>query len=179
MKHYLNTRIVVVLLFFGFSLNCFSQSLADAARNERNRQKGATSKVVVTSTAKSTSTPTEPSSNTTTTAAASTAAVKPLQVTDNKGRDEKYWRAAFETARADLKRAEAKLQVLDLQIKDLNTRVLRESDVYNREYRLGAQITAAQKEVEDTRKEAEQAKKKLADLEDELRRSGGLPGWAR
>ena len=111
--------------------------------------------------------------------AASNSAAKPVAVTDNKGRDEKYWRTTFQKARDDLKRAEARVEILDLRVKDLNTQLLRRSDMYNRENRLGPEIAAAQKDLEDARKEAEQAKKKITDLEDELRRSGGPAGWGR
>ena len=78
-----------------------------------------------------------------------------------------------------MKRAEEKAQLLDLRVKDLNSQLLNRSDIYNRENQLGPQITAAQMQLEDARVEAEQAKKKVTDLEDELRRAGGPPGWAR
>jgi len=43
----------------------------------------------------------------------------------------------------------------------------------------GARINARNAELESMRQEVEQARRKIADLEQELRRSGGLPGWAR
>ena len=110
---------------------------------------------------------------------ASGAAVKPVVPTDNQGRDEKFWRAAFQQARDELRRAEEKAAVLDLRLKELNTQMLRQSDVYNREYRLGPEIVSTQKQLEAERQTVEQAKKKLSDLEQDLRKSGGLPGWAR
>ena len=58
-------------------------------------------------------------------------------------------------------------------------RLLQLSSFYNREYRLGPELTAAQNELEAAKKDAEQANKKVSDLEDELRRSGGPAGWAR
>ena len=107
------------------------------------------------------------------------AAIPTLGPTDNKGRDEKYWRAEFQKARNDAKAAEDKVQVLDLKIKDLNTQLLRQRNVYNRENRLGPEIADTQKQLDEARKQADEAKKKITDLEDELRRSGGPPGWAR
>ena len=71
------------------------------------------------------------------------------------------------------------IQFLDLKIKQLNTDMLQYSSFYNREYRLGPDIAATQKELEDARKESELANKKIIDLEDELRKSGGPAGWAR
>lgn len=171
-------RIGLLLLVLTFALDCFAQSLADVARKERERQRAAHSKVVVTGTG-TTATIAPTSSAKPAPPTASNSAAKPVAVTDNKGRDEKYWRTTFQKARDDLKRAEARVEILDLRVKDLNTQLLRRSDIYNRENRLGPEIAAAQKDLEDARKEAEQAKKKITDLEDELRRSGGPAGWGR
>ena len=186
--------ILFILLLLAFALDCSAQTLADAARQERERQKRLHGPVVV-----ARGTPTTTTASTASTAAAvvvargtptttaastaSTAAVVapagPAGPTDNKGRDEKYWRAQFQKARDDFKKAEERVQLLDLKVKELNTQVLRQSDVYNREYRLGPEIADAQKQLDESRKAVDQAKKKITDLEDELRRSGGLPGWAR
>jgi len=146
---------VLSFLLMAFALDCSAQTLADVARKERERQKRVHSPVVVATGA------------------------TPAGPTDNKGRDEKYWRAQFQKARDEVKKAEEKAQLLDLRLKDLNTQLLRQSDIYAREYRLGPEIADTQKQLDEARKEVDQAKKKLTDLEDELRRSGGLPGWAR
>lgn len=165
--------LVMMTLLFPFATSALAQSIADAARRERDRQKAAKSTVVVVGNGTRTATmPADSPSNNAT-------AVKPVVPTDGQGRDEKYWRGAFQQARDNLRRAEDRVSVLDLRLKELNTEVLRQSDVYNREYRLGPEIVSTQKQLEDARRAAEQAKKKVADLEEELRRSGGLPGWAR
>ena len=182
MKHFgLSSLGIFALLILTFSLDCFAQSVADVARKERERHKSTKSTIVVTGSGTSAtaspsttrSTPAEP------TAASTTSAAKPSELIDNKGRNETFWRAAFQRARDDVKRAEARAQLLDLKLKDLNTQLLRQSEVYNRENRIGLEITTTQKELEDARKEVEQAKKKIGDLEEELRRSGGPAGWAR
>jgi len=173
--------IVHSLLLAAFALDCSAQTLADVARRERERQQRVHSAVVIANGV----TTTTAASTSSTAAAASTAPAtspteaKPAGPTDNKGHDEKYWRTQFQKARADLKAAEDKTQVLDLKIKELNTQLLRQSDVYNRENRLGPEITDAQKQQDEARKQVDQAKKKITDLEDELRRSGGPAGWAR
>lgn len=168
------SRIILTsLLLLAFALDCSAQTLADAARQERQRQKRLHSPVVV---ARGTPTTTAASTGST---AAVVAPAAPAGPTDNKGRDEKYWRAQFQKARDDVKKADERVQLLDLKVKELNTQILRQSDVYNREYRLGPEIADAQKQLDESRKAADQAKKKISDLEDELRRSGGLPGWAR
>jgi hypothetical protein len=103
---------------------------------------------------------------------------KPKGPTDNKGRDEKYWREAFDKARQALKRSEDKLRLLDLKMTDLSSQLLRES-VYTREMELRAEIAQTTKDQVAARAEVAVSQQKIRDLEDELRRSGGLPGWAR
>jgi hypothetical protein len=103
---------------------------------------------------------------------------KPSGPTDNKGRDEKYWREAFDKARQALKRSEDKLRLLDLKMTDLSSQLLRES-VYSREMALRAEIDKTTKDQALARADVAVSQQKIRDLEDELRRSGGLPGWAR
>ena len=170
---------IVGVFVFTLAANSFAQSLADIARKERQRQQTTKSKVVVRGVGGSNTTTVQTSPSTQATAGNASAAPKPVTPTDSKGRDEQFWRTAFQNARDDLRRAEQKVQILDLRLKELNTQLLQQSDIYNRENRIGAETTATQKAMDDARKELDQAKKKIADLEEELRKSGGPPGWAR
>jgi hypothetical protein len=172
--------VIVILLIF--TVSSFGQSLAEIAKRERERQKGAKTKVVVTNnesvaaaSAPVKTPPTAPAA----TQAEPSAAAKPTGPTDNQGHDETYWRALFQSARDDAKRAQDRAVVLDLRVKDLNTQLLRQSDVYNRENRIGPEMAAAQKDLDDARKEAAAAQQKIMDLEDQLRKSGGPAGWSR
>jgi len=149
------------------------QSLADAARKERDRQKQLKSVVVVNQGATAVTT-----AGTGSTLAAPQV-VKAPELKDNNGRNEKYWRERFQKARDDAKRAEDRVTLLDAKVKELNTALLQRSDIYNREYRLGPEITQAQKDLEDARKADDEAKQRLTDLEDELHKAGGPAGWAR
>jgi hypothetical protein len=153
-----------------------AQSLADAARKERARQKEVQKEVKSTVTTFSAQ---GAATTTTTTTSSTTQEVKPFELKDNNGNNEKYWRKQFDEARADLKRAEDKVQVLNEKIKGLNTAILNRSDIYNRENVLGAEVTKNQKELEDAQKDVEKARQKISDLEDELRKAGGPAGWAR
>jgi hypothetical protein len=170
---------IVVLFVLTLAANTFAQSVADLARKERERQQTSKSKVVIRGVGGSNATTVQTSPSSSSTAGTASAMPKPITTTDSKGRDEQFWRTAFQNARADLKRAEAKVQILDLRLKELNTQLLQQSDVFNRENRIGAETTAAQKAMEDARKELDQARKKITDLEEEFRKSGGPPGWAR
>jgi chromosome segregation ATPase len=174
---------VYILVLAAFALDCSAQTLADVARRERERKQNLHSTVVIVNgaatTAAASTSSTSSSASSAAAPSAASAAQKPAGPTDNKGHDEKYWRTQFQKARADLKAAEDKAQLLDLKMKDLNTQLLRQSDVYNRENRLGPELTDTQKQLDDARKQVDQAKQKITDLEDELRRSGGPPGWSR
>jgi hypothetical protein len=173
-------NLVLVALFFASAANSFSQSVVETAKKERARQQAVNSKVVVTSNTRTANS--IESGSTANASAASTQtkpAEKPAGIVDKNGHDEKFWRAAFQKARDDAQRTAARVELLDLKIKQLNTQLLQDSTIYNRENVIGAELTTAQKDLEQARKEADLAKKKISDLEDELRRAGGPAGWAR
>ena len=173
---------LLILVLFTSVLSSFAQSVADVARKERQRQQSTKSRVLVNANVAMPTTASTPATNTTAPAATATPATspaKPGELTDRNGRTERFWREAFDKARADLKRAEARVELLDLKVKQINTDMLQYSNFYNRENRLGVELTAAKNDLENARKELEQARKKLSDLEEELRRSGGPAGWAR
>ena len=167
--------IVLLCVFCSFPIAGSAQSpLADAARRERARQKAVHSSVTFTGVAATTpvTTPSGVSS-------VPAPVVKPFVMTDNNGHDEKYWRERFDKARADLKSAEDHVQLLDNQVKGLNTAFLTRNDIYDKENTLGPEISDGQKQLEDARNPVEQVKQKISDLEDELHRAGGPAGWAR
>ena len=166
---------VLLCVFCSFPIVGSAQSpLADAARRERARQKAVHSSVTFTGVAATTSV-TTPSG----VSSVPAPVVKPFVMTDNNGHDEKYWRERFDKARADLKGAEDHVQLLDNQVKGLNTALLTRSDIYNKENTLGPEISDGQKQLDDARSQVEQARQKITDLEDELHRAGGPAGWAR
>ncbi len=167
---------VAVCLLCCISLNCFGQSLADIAKKERERQKQTQTKTVIVESGVATTTTAGTASTTSTIAAP---ALKPGEMRDNKGHDEKYWRDRFQQAKNDAKRADARAQLLENKMKELNTQLLNRSDIYNRETVVGKELADAQTQLDVAHKEADQANQKIADLEDELHRAGGPPGWAR
>ncbi len=156
----------------------YGQTLADVARQERARKKALESKIVINETS-------APAGKTVTTAAATdkpivTAATPtaPKGPVDNKGRDETYWRTTFQNARQGLKRAEDRAKLLDVKLTDLNSQLLREG-IANRERELRESIDTTKKEQAAANIELQAAQQKIRDLEEELRLSGGPPGWAR
>jgi hypothetical protein len=151
-----------------------AQTIANAARQERERRKAIenqTSEVpVVTSIAPAAS-------------AGSTAPVTKIPAneqlkytgpTDLQGHGENYWRPKFDQARLAIQRAEENLKVAD-------QKVANSSSIWG-PYIVGRNTIALQQathEREVARKALANEQQKLADLEDQLRRAGGLPGWSR
>jgi len=104
---------------------------------------------------------------------------KPKSEADNAPHDEAWWRNAFQKARDEVKRTDDRVNVLQLDLNKLNTEFLRRSDIYDREQQLGPQVNAKRNELATAQSEADRAKEKLASLEEDLRRAGAPPGWAR
>src|SRR5215471_12455095 len=109
--------------------------------------------------------------------AATSKAQRPTGPTDSKGRDEKYWRDAFAKARQEVKRLQDRLSVLQLKANDLTTRI-RSDSIYMRAMAEQEELDKTNQDLAIAQHELNVAQQKVADLEEELRRSGGLPGWA-
>jgi hypothetical protein len=180
-------RALLALFVFTFTIQASAQSVADIARRERERQKQTETRNKGTYTnanaAGAAGATSQPPANAASPQKASEkkdeVAAKPTGPTDNKGRDEKYWRDAFKKARDVVRQADDKVQVQEARLKDLNTQLLRQNDIYNKENVLGPIISQTQKDLETAKADADQARNNVTKLEDELRASGGLPGWAR
>src|SRR5688500_18938985 len=160
-------RFAFVFVFFiAFLLDCSAQTIADIARQERERQRQVRSstRTVVSGVAGATSIASSgtaaTSSAVVTAPSASSNTQPPKGPLDSQGRDEKYWRGEFQKARDELKRAEANVQILDLRIKELNTQILQNSSIYNRENRLGPEVATAQQQLEAARKQVEASKQR-------------------
>jgi hypothetical protein len=92
---------------------------------------------------------------------------------------EAYWRKRFAEARGKLRDAQRELDIMqrELNLKEMQyypdpTKALREQ--YDRK-----EINTYRQKIIDKQKEVEQLRQALSNLEDELRRAGGDPGWAR
>jgi hypothetical protein len=174
--------ITSFLIAVGFASLVQAQSVADFARQERARRAGSEAKIKITNDNLTAAPKTDAAKETKPEApqtAAETAPAKTTGPVDSKGRDEKWWRSAFADARSDLKHAEDQIKVIQGKLNQAHLDYLQKSDLYNRELRIGAEINTLNAQLEAEQKNAEKAQKKIDDLEDELRRSGGLPGWAR
>jgi hypothetical protein len=182
MKTFLWLILIVQAVPAAWPLN--AQSLADLARRQREQKQETATKVYTNSdlpAGAAAPTATTPPAEGAGTAATplQQATAQPAKRTDNKGRDEKYWRNAFQAARQEVQTAENHTRIMELRVNELNTQLLNGTSMYNREYRLADEITAAKAELTKARQDVDLARQKITDLEDELRRSNGLPGWAR
>src|SRR5262245_35132458 len=149
-------RAFLALFVFTFTIQASAQSVADIARRERDRQKQTETRNKGTYTnanaAGAAAAPSQPSANAPSPQKPAEKkeeiAAKPKGPSDNKGRDEKYWRDAFKKARDIVRQADSKVQVQEATLKDLNTQLLRQNDIYNKENVLGPIISQTQKDLE-------------------------------
>jgi len=93
-------------------------------------------------------------------------------------KDEKYWRTRMTTARGNLQRQELFLEALQSRVNALTTDFVNRDDPAQRA-QIAADRQKALGEMEAVRKEIDQAKKQIADLEEEARKAGVPPGWLR
>jgi hypothetical protein len=93
-------------------------------------------------------------------------------------KDEKYWRGRMVTARGNLQRQELFLEALQSRVNALTTDFVNRDDPAQRA-QIAADRQKALAEMEAVRKDIEQAKKQIADLEEEARKAAVPPGWLR
>jgi hypothetical protein len=93
-------------------------------------------------------------------------------------RDEKWWRTAFQEARNNLKGAEDRVILLEVELSRARLDQL-ELTSNSQRIRAAAEITRLTKDTDRAQKEAVNARLRVNELEQELQESGGLPAWAR
>ena len=92
---------------------------------------------------------------------------------------EKYWRTRFAQAYAKLRAAEKELDVLQREWARLQKQHYDDPNKALREQYTRKEINERATLIEEKKKDILRCKQDISDLEDDLRRSGGLPGWAR
>jgi uncharacterized protein YukE len=158
-------------------------SLADAARKAREQKKPEPkpAKVITNDDLEPGAKPPSatPSPSAAASAAPSSAAEEQTESPAAEEKGEQYWRKKFADTRADLARAEKELDILQREWeRDLKQYYLDPQKAMQQQFdRKDLNDHAAQ--VEAKKKDIEKLKQQLSDLEDELRKSGGDPGWAR
>src|SRR5579875_175525 len=92
---------------------------------------------------------------------------------------EKYWRQKFADARHKIKQDEQELSVMQRELGELNVQYYPNPTKAMEQSVSRSDITAKQNAIAAKQKELEADKQALSNLEDELRKAGGDPGWAR
>ena len=195
--------LCVVILAVCSSVCAQAQTIADVARRERAARAADQSGVSITNASlkkkpgvteekppAQTATPPKPAAATpsvsATPAAATPAAPTPTTpapaaaapaAQPAAGADEKAWREKFETARTDVRRAENQVALAQLELNSANRDYLTRS--FDPDGRGLTAIASAKQKLTDGNTAVTNAKAKLAQLEEDLRRAGAPAGWAR
>jgi len=198
--------VVPVLCLAGLSAAAHQQTgdpVADAARKAREAKKDTTKpkKVYTDDDVKSAPTPAAPAAapvdatGTTASTAApapgdatkSTAAVKTGDATAKTGEatptedpnGESAWRKKFQAQRDKIAKAEKELDLLGRELEKAQVEYYPDPQKALKQQNTRADINAINAKIDAKRKEIDQLRQGLDDLEDQLRKSGGDPGWAR
>ncbi len=93
-------------------------------------------------------------------------------------KDEAYWRKRFAEARAKLAQAEKELDILQREFNLKQMQYYTDPSAALKEQYSRKDLNDTQQKIADKQKEVQQLRQGISDLEDELRKSGGDPGWA-
>ncbi len=91
---------------------------------------------------------------------------------------EAYWRERFGKIRTKLHQAETELDVMQRELNGLEVQYYPDPQKALMQSVLRSDIDAKRAKIDAKQKEIDQLKQQLSDMEDELRKSGGDPGWA-
>jgi hypothetical protein len=178
-------QLLCVVIFAVFSSTLASaQTIADIARQERAKRPAAAPQPAVSVNNKTLGVkprtadgkqPEDPKAATA--ATAQSPAPAPATSGTPDARDEKWWRAQFDDARTEVRRAENQVAVAQLELNSANRDFLTRS--YDPDGRGPAAIASATKRLDDMNKALAAARAKVTQLEDDLRRAGAPAGWGR
>jgi hypothetical protein len=94
-------------------------------------------------------------------------------------KSEAYWRKRFQTVRDKLNQSEKELDVVQRELDKDQVQYYSDPQKALMQQYGRKDINDKTAKVDAKKKEIEDLKKQLSDMEDELRKSGGDPGWAR
>src|SRR6266704_1606376 len=92
---------------------------------------------------------------------------------------EAAWRKRFQAQRDKIAKAEKELDILARELEKAQVQYYPDPQKAMAQQNTRADITAINTKIDAKKQELDQLKKGLDDLEDQLRKSGGDPGWAR
>lgn len=92
---------------------------------------------------------------------------------------EVLWRKRFAAVHKELDRAETELNILQREFEKAQTQYYSDPTKAMIEQNTRKEVNDKQARIDEKRKQIDAIKQKIADMEAEMRRSGGDPGWAR
>jgi predicted RNase H-like nuclease (RuvC/YqgF family) len=93
--------------------------------------------------------------------------------------DEKKWRKRFQALRDKIEQSEKELDLLQRELEKAQVQYYPDPQKALMEQNSRKDINQTASKIDLKKKEIEQLKQSFSDLEDELRKAGGDPGWAR
>jgi hypothetical protein len=108
-----------------------------------------------------------------------TAADDKDRAAENDPKNEAYWHKKFAKARANLARSEKELEVLQRDLNKNEVQYYPDPQKALMQQYTRQDINSDRAKLEAKKQEVEANKKAISDLEDDLRKAGGDPGWAR
>ena len=176
--------VIGLVLSAGAPVHAQNSPLAELAKKEQQRRKGTPPpKKVYTNK----DLPEAPAASAAPDAAAATpvtdpvpaaAAPVPEQRPAGDQKDEAWWRTRMASAREELRRNEAFLEALQSRVNSLSSDFVNRDDPFQRA-KIGEDRQKALAEMDRVKREIEQGKKLIDDIEEEARKSGVPPGWLR
>jgi len=160
------------------ALPVLCQSLADLAKKEREKQQGKSRTVYTNDDLNKyeelrSSAPETPVTQSPDSAGKSSKAM--LAGPDDS--TERAWSKRFIETKARVRDSKTNADALQAKLNDLNMKLLRQSDVLDRENVYGPLIAQAKQQIEDNKGESAAAQQALDDLREELRKSGNPASW--
>jgi chromosome segregation ATPase len=92
---------------------------------------------------------------------------------------EAAWRKRFQAQRDKIAKAEKELDILGRELEKAQVEYYPDPQKAMTQQNSRAQVNEISAKIDAKKKELEQLRQGLGDLEDQLRKSGGDPGWAR
>jgi hypothetical protein len=166
----------IALVVFNSAIG--AQSLADLAREQREKREREKAKRVYTNedlnkyeTTRNASPAPSPSA---TPAVSTSEKSQPFQ---DMSADERVWSRRFIEARTRVEETKAQGEALQAKLTDLNLKLLRQSDIYDREHVYNPLIAQTRQQIEQNKADTAAAEQAFEDLREELRKSGKPASW--
>ncbi|MGB7728764.1 MAG: hypothetical protein WBL50_12085 [Candidatus Acidiferrum sp.] len=177
-------RLTALAAMFGFTAYCLpaqdqsTDDVAAAARKAREQQKTAPApKKVITNDDIPAAKNTTPAEGTD--ASKGDSAQAGGKADENDPKSEAYWKKRFQEARDKISQSEKELDVMQRELEKDQVQYYSDPQKALTQQHDRSDINDKTDKIDAKKKEIENLKQQLSDMEDEMRKAGGDPGWAR